>query len=140
MFFAEECVMGVNFVMISAEDLEAKPAKVFVTICVFIILSVGGGIFLFLNARSKSRTIAPKTKAGGYERLDTNGEIASKSRTSSFEEYSDRIIGCDDDEENDDDDIVYMAQDGTVYRRFKYGFLDDDEIELEYDDESYSYR
>lgn len=47
---------------------------------------------------------------------------------------------CDYDED-DDDDIVYMGQDGTVYRKFKYGLLDDDdEYELEYDDESYSYQ
>lgn len=51
-------------------------------------------------------------------------------------EYRDR-----DYDEDDDDDIVYMGQDGTVYRKFKYGLLnDDDDDELEYDDESYSYQ
>lgn len=141
-FFSAECIMGVNFVMREAEDLEAEggTAKLFVTACVFLILSVGGGVFLFLNARSKSLVLAPKIKAGGYEKLDTNGGIASQPNTSSFGDYSDRIIECEDDEEDDDDDIVYMGQDGTVYRKFKYGLLDDDEIELEYDDESYSYR
>ncbi len=136
--------MDVNYVILDAANLMAQgsSANLFVTICVVIILSVGGGIFLFLNARSKARTIAPQTKPGGYEKLDTNGEIAQnpKPRTSSFGEYSDRIIECEDDEEDDDDDIVYMGQDGTVYHKFKYGLLDDDEIELEYDDESYSYR
>lgn len=72
-------------------------------------------------------------------KLDTNGGIASQPTTSSFGEYHDRIIECEDDEE-EDDDIVYMGQDGAVYRKFKYGLLDEDEIELEYDDESYSYR
>lgn len=44
-----------------------------------------------------------------------------------------------DDEE--DDDIVYMSNDGTVYRKFKYGLLtDEEEIELDYDDETYSYK
>lgn len=140
--FSEECILGVNFVMREAEDLEVQGSstRVVVTVCVLLVLFVGGGIFLFLNARSKSLAIAPKTKAGGYEKLDTNGEIASKPTTSSFGEYSDRIIDCDNDNEDDDDDIVYMAQDGTVYRRFKYGLLDDDEVELEYDDESYSYK
>lgn len=70
--------------------------------------------------------------------MDTNGGVTSQATTSSFGEYSDRIIECEDDEE-EDDDIVYMGQDGTVYRKFKYGLLDEDEIELEYDDESYSY-
>lgn len=141
-FFTEECILGVNFILRGAEDLEAqgKTAKLFVTVCVLLILSVGGGVFLFLSARSKYLAIAPKNKAGGYERLDTNGGIASQPHTSSFGEYSDRIVECEDDEEDDDDDIVYMGQDGTVYRKFKYGLLDEDEIELEYDDETYAYR
>nr|XP_020458069.1 proprotein convertase subtilisin/kexin type 5-like [Monopterus albus] len=143
----EECILGVNFVLRNAEDLEAQRSttKLFVTACVLLILSVGGGLFLFLSARSKSLAIAPKTKAGGYEKLNTgcNGGVTSQFTTSSFGEYSDRIIECENDqeEEDDDDDIVYMAQDGTVYMKFKYGLLEDeDEIELEYDDESYSYR
>lgn len=126
-----------------AKELEAqgRTARLFVTACVLLILSVGGGLLLFLSARSKTRAIAPKTKAGGYKKLDTNGTIPSQTTTSSFGEYSDRIIECEDDEEeDDDDDIVYMGQDGTVYRKFKYGLLDQDEIELEYDDESYTYR
>lgn len=123
------------------EDLEAQgsTAKRFVTICVLLVLSVGGGMFLFLSARSKSIPIAPRTKPGGYEKVETNGGIAPKSTISSFGEYSDRIIDCEDDENDDDSDIVYMANDGTVYRKFKYGLLDEDDIELEYDDESYSY-
>lgn len=106
-----------------------------------MILAVGGGVLLFLNSRSKSPNMAPKTKAGGYKKLDTNGDVHIQPTSSSFGEYSDRIIECEDEEEEDDDeDIVYMGQDGTVYRKFKYGLLDDDEIELEYDDESYSYK
>ncbi|XP_029295190.1 proprotein convertase subtilisin/kexin type 5-like [Cottoperca gobio] len=138
-----ECIEGVNFVLMEAGNLEAqgKTAKLFVIACVILIVFVGGGVFLFLNARSKSLAIAPKTKPGGYEKLDSNTGIASQPTTSSFGEYNDRIIECEDDEEdNDDGDIVYMGQDGTVYRKFKYGLLDEDEIELEYDDESYSYR
>lgn len=104
---------------------------------------MGGGLFLLLSAQSRTRAMAPKAKAGGYEQLNTNGGIGSQPHTSSFGEYSDRIIECEDDEddeEDDDDDIVYMGQDGTVYRKFKYGLLDEDEIDLEYDDESYTYR
>ncbi|XP_023259062.1 proprotein convertase subtilisin/kexin type 5 [Seriola lalandi dorsalis] len=138
----DECIMGVNFVLGEAKDLEAqgRTAKLFATACVLLVVSVGGGIFLFLNARSKSLTIAPTTKAGGYEKLDTNGGVTSQPSTSSFSEYSDRIIGCEDDEEDEDDIVIVMGQDGTVYHKFKYGLLDEDEIELEYDDESYSYR
>ncbi|XP_010777410.1 proprotein convertase subtilisin/kexin type 5b isoform X2 [Notothenia coriiceps] len=139
-----ECIKGVNFVLKEAEELQAQgsTAKLFVTVCVLIILSVGGGVFLFLNARSKTLAIIPKTKAGGYEKLDTQVGIASQPTTSSYGEYNDRIVGCEGDEEDneDDEDIVYMGQDGTVYRKFKYGLLDEDEIELEYDDESYQYK
>lgn len=133
--------MSVNFVMGTLEDLEAQGSvsKMFVTICVLLILLVGGGVFLFLSARAKSRAIAPKHKTGGYEKLDTGGDSASKPTTSSLGEYIDRNVRGEDDEEDEDDDIVYMANDGTVYRKFKYGLLDEDEIELEYDDESYSY-
>lgn len=104
---------------------------------------MGGGVFLFLQSRPyKSLTIPgmPKTKAGGYEKLDSNGGVGSQPDTSPFGEYSDRIIECEDDEGEEDDDIVYMSEDGTVYRKFKYGLLDDDEIELEYDDESFLYK
>ena len=119
---------------------QSSTPKVLFTACVLLILTVGGVIFIFLNARSKSVASGPKTKAGGYEKLSTNEEIATKTTDSSFGEYSDRIIECEEDAEDEEDDIVYMSQDGTVYRKFKYGLLDDDEIELEYDDESYSYR
>ncbi|KAG8011985.1 Proprotein convertase subtilisin/kexin type 5 [Nibea albiflora] len=136
----EVCIMGVNFVMTDAET-ESSTAKNFVTVYVLLVIIVGGGIFLFLNARSKSVAMAPKTKPGGYQKLDTNVENVPKPTASSFGEYSDRIIDCEEDEEDDgDQDIVYMGQDGTVYRKFKYGLLDDDELEMEYDDESYSYR
>uniref|UniRef100_A0AAY4DIR2 P/Homo B domain-containing protein n=1 Tax=Denticeps clupeoides TaxID=299321 RepID=A0AAY4DIR2_9TELE len=47
----------------------------------------------------------------------------------------------DDDDEDEDEDIVYMGQDGTVYRKFRYGQLNEEnDDELEYDDESYSFR
>lgn len=135
--------MGVNFVLRGAEELEASDgtAKLFVTACVFLIIAVGGVVFLVLNTWCKPRSVAgaPRIKAGGYEKLDANGGIGLQA-TSPFGDYSDRIVEDEDDEEDEEDDIVYMAQDGTVYRKFKYGLLDEDEIELEYDDESYSYR
>lgn len=126
--------------MVLQEDTQGSGATVFAFVCVLIILSVGGVLFLFFNARSKSRAATPKTRAGGYQKLSTKEDTAPQPASSSFGEYNDRIIDGDDDEEEEDDDIVYMAQDGTVYKKFKYGFLDQDDIELEYDDESYSYR
>lgn len=109
--------------------------------CVMIILFLGGGIFLFLSVRSKWFTIRPQTKAGGYTKINTTDDCPPQPTTSSLGEYSDRITECENnDEEYDDEDIVYMTKDGTVYRKFKYGLLDDDDVELEYDDESYSFR
>ena len=94
----------------------------------------------------KSRGRAPPAEKSGYEKLADPSKSYSSYKSNyrestSFEEgqvieYRDR-----DYDEDDDDDIVYMGQDGTVYRKFKYGLLDDDdEDELEYDDESYSYQ
>uniref|UniRef100_A0A674NA07 Proprotein convertase subtilisin/kexin type 5b n=1 Tax=Takifugu rubripes TaxID=31033 RepID=A0A674NA07_TAKRU len=117
-------------------------AKRVATICVLLILLVGFGVFIFLNIRARSLAIAPRPKAGGYKKVDSNGQAASKPDTSSSSfsgDYRDRSWECEDDEE--DVDIVYMSNDGTVYRKFKYGLLtDEEEIELDYDDESYSYK
>lgn len=126
--------------MVLQGEAQSSGAKVFAFVCVLIILSVGGVLFLIFNARSKSRAATPKTRAGGYQKLSTKENTAPQPASSSFGEYNDRIIDGDDDEEEEDDDIVYMTQDGTVYKKFKYGLLDQDDIELEYDDESYSYR
>ena len=134
-------MLSVNFVMVMADDL-GSTAKLFVTVCVVVIVSLGGGIFLFLSARSKTAAITHKTRAGGYEKLDTNEQHVSQATTSLFGEYSEKRFDCEDKEEEDDDDedIVYMTKDGTVYRKFKHGLLDEDDMELEYDDESYSFR
>uniref|UniRef100_A0A3P9MI74 Proprotein convertase subtilisin/kexin type 5b n=1 Tax=Oryzias latipes TaxID=8090 RepID=A0A3P9MI74_ORYLA len=131
-----ECILGVNFVMV-ADELQST-AKLFVTVWIFVILFLGVALFLFLSARSKLAT-RPKTKAGGYERLDTNGGPTPQPTTSSLKDYDDKIAQLQDgDEEDDDEDIVYMTKDGTVYRKFKYGLLDEDDNDLEYDDESYT--
>ncbi|KAM9391469.1 uncharacterized protein KZ484_002947 [Pholidichthys leucotaenia] len=132
---ADVCILKTNFVM-TAKEAEGSSAKLFVTVCVLLIVSVGVGFFLFLSARSRSRAIIPN--AGGYVKLDTREGALSKPITSSLGEYNDRLTEREDEEE--DDDIVYMAQDGIVYKKFKYGLLDEDDIDLEYDDESFSYR
>ena len=130
--------MGENFVMEAAEA-QGRTPKLFITVCVLLIVSLGGGVFLFLSARARSLAVAPKTNSGGYEKLDSNGGVNPEPTASAFGDYSDKIVECKEDDEEEDDDIIYMGQDGTVYRKFKYGLLDEDEIEMEYDDESYSY-
>ncbi|KAM9823350.1 proprotein convertase subtilisin/kexin type 5-like [Syngnathus typhle] len=144
-----ECILDVNFVQRDAGDLDREGggrAKLVTTICALLILSVGAGVFVFLSTRSKSLAKAaaskPKTKSGGYQTLDTNEDAKDTTQVvaSAFGDYSDRIVSAEDDED-DEDDIVYMGKDGTVYKKFKYGFLgeQDEDVELEYDDESYTY-
>lgn len=139
--FSAECILGVNFVFDPIEDLKAQgsAASRFVTVCVLLILSTGFGFFIFLNLRAGSLSTPSKPNAAGYKKLDSKGEIAPKPVTSSSGEFSDWVVQCGDKEE--DDDIVYMSNDGTVYRKFKYALLtDEEEIELDYDDETYSYK
>lgn len=127
--------------MRSLEELQMRggPAKGFITVCVLLIVSTGAGIFLFLSARAKIRALTPNFTHQGYFKVGT--EVTPKA-AGELGELSSRIVDCEDDnnEEEEDADIVFMANDGTVYRKFKYGMLGEDEVELEYDDESYSYR
>uniref|UniRef100_A0A4W3IY08 Proprotein convertase subtilisin/kexin type 5b n=1 Tax=Callorhinchus milii TaxID=7868 RepID=A0A4W3IY08_CALMI len=121
-----------------------KPT-LFAIASVLLILGIGVGVFLLLKARSKGKLVI----RAGYEKLPNQGKPtpfynASKDnvtiRDSQVIDYKDRQPEVDD-EDNEDEDIVYMGQDGTVYRKFKYGLLDeDDDDELEYDDESYSFK
>lgn len=141
-FFSAECILGVNFVFDPIEDLEAQggAAGRFATVCVLLMLSTGFGVFIFLTLRARSPATGSKPNAAGYNKVDSNGENASKPVTSPSGEFSDRVLECGEEEE-EDDDIVYMSNDGTVYRKFKYGLLtDEEEIELDYDDETYSYK
>nr|XP_045001506.1 proprotein convertase subtilisin/kexin type 5 isoform X2 [Jaculus jaculus] len=95
--------------------------------------------------RRKARGPAEPAGRAGYEKLREPGKPPSSSYRGESSglgedqviEYRDRDGDADTD---DEDDIVYMGQDGTVYRRFQYGLLRAEEAdELEYDDESYSY-
>ncbi|XP_078423427.1 proprotein convertase subtilisin/kexin type 5b isoform X2 [Cetorhinus maximus] len=139
----DECVLRKAVVVPDEEG--AGKSTLFVTASVLLILGIGIGVFLLLKTCSKSKS----TNRAGYEKLSNQAKsipVYNASRGSvSFQEaqttdYKDRQEEIYD-EEDDDDDIVYMGQDGTVYRKFKYGLLDDDEDdELEYDDESYSFR
>ena len=137
--FPEECILGVNFVFGSLEELDVeqggRPA-LFALISIFIIVAMGTVVFLLLRARSKRGPASKATSTGRYEKLGREAGGAD----SGYGEYSDRILEGeeDDQEEEEEDDIVYMGRDGMVYRKFKYGLLDEDE-ELEYDEESYTF-
>uniref|UniRef100_A0AAV2MQD7 P/Homo B domain-containing protein n=1 Tax=Knipowitschia caucasica TaxID=637954 RepID=A0AAV2MQD7_KNICA len=133
----EQCVLSVNRELRLIVDTEQSAAAVVsVSVCVLLILCAGGGLFYYLHYGP--RASAPGAK-GGYEAL--SAPHLAPPPMSFDDELSRRIIEADEDEEEEeeeDQDIVYMSQDGTVYRKFKYGLLQEDD-ELEYDDESYAY-
>ncbi|MGH0128139.1 UNVERIFIED_CONTAM: hypothetical protein FKN15_061447 [Acipenser sinensis] len=131
-----------------AQPKEKSGPALFISSSILVILSLGGGVFFFLRSRSKAQ---PKEKSG-YEKLANSSKpissfdpkrasVGSSYRQEHVIEYRDRVEKEEEEEDDEDEDIVYMGQDGTVYRKFKYGLLeDDDDEELEYDDESYSFR
>lgn len=92
-------------------------------------LGHGGGKDSFYRGTSSS------TCTYGGQASSSSGQF----RESELVDLSDQKGGQDDDDE--DEDILYMGQDGTVYRKFRYGQLgDEQEDELEYDDESHNYQ
>ncbi|XP_042636544.1 proprotein convertase subtilisin/kexin type 5 [Orycteropus afer afer] len=132
----EECILRTSEIGPAAES---SKTALFVTSSIMLLLLLGAAVIVW----KKSRDRAQPAEKSGYEKLSDPNKAYSSYKSShrestSFEEdqvieYRDR-----DYDEDDEDDIVYMGQDGTVYRKFKYGLLDDDdEDELEYDDESY---
>ncbi|XP_026559605.1 proprotein convertase subtilisin/kexin type 5 isoform X1 [Pseudonaja textilis] len=125
------------------ENLRGK--AVALTAALFILLSVITGATVFVWRRLRARPMS--VNQVGYKKLADNAKTLSSFKSNHYQstsypenqvnEYKDRD---DDDDDEEDNDIVYMSSDGTVYRKFKYGLLEDDDIdELEYDDESYSF-
>ncbi|KAK2503767.1 hypothetical protein MC885_009830 [Smutsia gigantea] len=135
----DECILRANEVGPAAEH---SKTALFITSSIMLALLLGAAVIVWRKSRGR---VQPRVKTG-YEKLADPRKSYSPYKSShlqgtSFEEdqvieYRDR-----DYDEDDDDDIVYMGQDGTVYRKFKYGLLEEEEEDqLEYDDESYSYQ
>lgn len=133
----DECILRASEV--EPTGVRSKTALL-ITSSIMLVLLLGAAVIVWRKSRSRAKS----TEKGGYAKLAEPSVSYSSYKSNhreSFEEdqvieYRDR-----DYDEDDDDDIVYMGQDGTVYRKFKYGLLDDDnEDDLEYDDESYSYQ
>lgn len=131
------------------EEVRGNPV-VFIIASVLLALGMVAVAFLIKHSRSKS---APSDiRPRGYEKLGSGryGGHGSASYSghagssgSRFQEAQLVDIGIkeEDDDDGEDEDIVYMGQDGTVYRKFRYGQLgEENEDELEYDDESYTFR
>lgn len=122
---------------------------IFIISCILLVLGLVAVVFLIRHSRSKRAP--PDITPRGYEKLGSGSRLGGyRSRASSsggrFQEaqlvdMTERRSGSKEDDDDDDEDIVYMGQDGTVYRKFRYGQLgENNEDELEYDDESYTFR
>lgn len=161
-----ECVLSTNLAFRNEEEEEARGnLAVFIIACILLVLGLVAVIFLIKHSRSKRAP--PDITPRGYEKLGSGGGYGGGSRhggysSASSASYSGRASSSggrfqeaqlvdiserrsgskdDDDDDDEDEDIVYMGQDGTVYRKFRYGQLgEDNEDELEYDDESYTFR
>lgn len=141
-FSTGECILRTSLNL--PVENKGKTAALVVASSIFLILTTGAIIFLWRRSRAKPKPL----NQGGYEKLADNAKTHTSFKSNHFQSTSyteDQVIEYKDrddyDDDDDDDDIVYMGQDGTVYRKFKYGLLEDDaEDELEYDDESYSFR
>ncbi|XP_015746065.1 proprotein convertase subtilisin/kexin type 5 isoform X2 [Python bivittatus] len=137
---SDECILVVP-------DMKTRGKTVALTAALLILLSfiIGATVFIWRRLRARPRPV----NHVGYKKLADNAQVLRSFKSNQYQsssypenqvnEYKDR--DDDDDDDDDDNDIVYMSRDGTVYRKFKYGLLEDDDIdELEYDDESYSFR
>lgn len=122
---------------------------VFITASVLLVLGLLAVAFLVKHSCSKSAPLDIRPR--GYEKLGSgryggHGSASysghSCSPGSRFQEAQLVDIGIkEEDDDDEDEDIVYMGRDGTVYRKFRYGQLgEENEDELEYDDESYAFR
>ncbi|XP_057288919.1 proprotein convertase subtilisin/kexin type 5 isoform X1 [Pezoporus wallicus] len=134
----DDCVLRTTL----SPESKSKTAF-FVITCILLLLVIGAIVFIWRKSQAKNQAV----NKGRYEKLTNHSKTFSSNvgnyhESTSYQEdqvieYRDR----DNEDDDDEDDIVYMGQDGTVYRKFKYGLLEDDEEdELEYDDESYSFR
>lgn len=156
MVLAGECILSTNLAFRNEEEEEEEARgnmTVFIIACILLVLGLVAIVFLVRHSRSKRAPtdIPPR----GYEKLGSGGgyggsasSYAGHAGSSGSRLQEVQLVDIsqsgrkdDEDDEDDDEDIVYMGQDGTVYRKFRYGQLgDDNEDELEYDDESYTFR
>ncbi|XP_077478698.1 proprotein convertase subtilisin/kexin type 5 [Stigmatopora argus] len=114
-----------------------------------ILLAAGLVAAIVLIRRSRSKRTSSDGTPCGYEKLDSASGSASGGHGSSSSCYKGTQMvdlgkrsadAKDREDEEEEEDIVYMSKDGTVYRKFRYGQLGEDDDDLEYDDERYMYR
>lgn len=158
-----ECVLSTNFAFRNHEEEEyTGNLPLFITTSILLVLALIATVLLIKRSLSK-RPMPDTPVPRGYEKLGHGGgresfhrgttssssTLGGHSSSSSGRFHEAQLVDFgdhkgshdDDDEDDEDEDIVYMGQDGTVYRKFRYGQLGDEpEDELEYDDESYNFR
>lgn len=163
-FFVGECILSTNLPFRNKEEEEARGnLTIFIIACILLVLGLVAVVFLIRHSRSKQpqSDLPPRGyerlgsagvfgggggggRHGGYSSASSASHSGQRFRESELVDVSERRLGkidADDDDDDEDEDIVYMGQDGTVYRKFRYGQLgENDDDELEYDDESYTFR
>lgn len=107
----------------------------------FLLLAVGGVVFLLMHWRPKLPSF-PSIKSNGYTKVEKEPSFTTATLRDSIQtEYCDK----DEDEEggeDSEDEIVYMGRDGVVYKKFNYGLLEEEEedLEMEFDESIYAFR
>ncbi|KAL7834804.1 hypothetical protein SRHO_G00290510 [Serrasalmus rhombeus] len=156
-----KCVLSSNFALHNLE-VEEYPGNLALFITTSILLVLGLVTVVVLLKRSSKRPTTDTAVARGYEKLghgsgkdsyhgamtSTSSMYGGQASSSSGHFHEEQLVDLGDgradrehDEDDEDEDIVYMGQDGTVYRKFRYGQLgEEQEDELEYDDESYNFK
>lgn len=126
------------------EEKEEVRGNLVVFIIASVLLALGLVAVALLVKHSRSKSTPSDVGPRGYEKLGSGSASYSGRAGSSgsrFQEDQLVDIGIKEDDDDEDEDIVYMGRDGTVYRKFRYGQLgEENEDELEYDDESYAFR
>uniref|UniRef100_A0AAR2KQ17 P/Homo B domain-containing protein n=1 Tax=Pygocentrus nattereri TaxID=42514 RepID=A0AAR2KQ17_PYGNA len=135
------CILGINFDFHTREQVPAGNPALVAVVAIFLLLAIGVVVLLFMHWRPKLPSF-PSNKSKGYSKVDKEPSFTTATLRDSIQsEYCD---GDNDEEEDKDseDEIVYMGQDGVVYKKFKYGLLDqeEDDVEMEYDDSIYAFR
>uniref|UniRef100_A0A8C6KVW4 Proprotein convertase subtilisin/kexin type 5a n=1 Tax=Nothobranchius furzeri TaxID=105023 RepID=A0A8C6KVW4_NOTFU len=134
------CILSTNLPFRKEEEEEAR-GNLTIFIIASVLLVLGLVVVFFLIKHSRSKGAQSDLPPRGYTKLGSAGGFGSSSKYGGYTSSSSASHSEDEDDDDDDDeDIVYMGQDGTVYRKFRYGQLGEDEDELEYDDESYRFR
>nr|XP_040052772.1 proprotein convertase subtilisin/kexin type 5 isoform X2 [Gasterosteus aculeatus aculeatus] len=157
------CVLSTNLAFRNEEEEAAARDNPAVFIVASVLLVLGLVAVVFIVRHSRSKRAPPDIPPRGYEKLGSGGggggrhggfgsassgsyggrggSAGGRLKEAQLVDVAERRSGSkgheEEDDEDEDEDIVYMGQDGTVYRKFRYL---GDEDELEYDDESYTFR